>query len=264
MPRTRVNGIDMYYEVHGAGEPLLMIAGLGGDARGYAPVLPALAERYKVVLFDNRGAGQTEKPEEPYSVPMFAADTVGLLDALDIDRAHIIGGSMGGIIAQEVAINYPDRVKSLVLISTTARVDNLMRAITESWRIAAENLDRKLLAKFMLPWGFSPEFYENHAAELEMAEAMLVENPQPLYAFLNQLNATMNYDATDRLSRISAPTLVMVAREDILTPLRFAHVLCGAIPRAKLVVLPRGGHGAFIAEAPAEGVAAILEFLGSL
>ncbi|MCL5265776.1 MAG: alpha/beta hydrolase [Chloroflexi bacterium] len=263
MPKIRANGIDIYYEVYGAGEPLMLIMGLGADCRQWAFVLPALAQKYKVIVFDNRGAGQTDKPETPYSIPLFASDTAALLDALDIDKAHILGASMGGMIAQELAISHPERAQSLILACTFAKPDNMSRAILTTWRMVAERLGPQGLVKTMFPWGFTADFYENHAAELEMAEGLFLGNPQPLHAFLNQCDACLNHDTTARLPQISVPTLVMVAREDILTPPRLANVLYQSIPGAKLAVLESGGH-VFLAEAPDKAAAAILEFLGSL
>ncbi|HLH62615.1 MAG TPA: alpha/beta hydrolase [Ktedonobacteraceae bacterium] len=130
MPTVRVNDIDMYYEIHGAGEPLVLIAGLNSDHAMYRGVLPQLAAKYRVIAFDNRGVGQTDKPDIPYSIEMMANDTAGLLQALDITRAHILGTSMGGRIAVALTLKHPDLVKSLILVSTVMT----MKGIPQTWR----------------------------------------------------------------------------------------------------------------------------------
>ena len=134
MPKVRVNGIELHYEESGSGDPLLMIMGFGGDHQAWAFQVPAFAEGYRVITFDNRGAGQSEGPDVAYSTRMMADDAVGLLDVLRIERAHVLGVSMGGMIAQEVALNHPRRVRSLQLHCTYARPDQYMLALMEAWR----------------------------------------------------------------------------------------------------------------------------------
>ncbi|MCK4963645.1 MAG: alpha/beta fold hydrolase, partial [Dehalococcoidia bacterium] len=120
MPTTKVGDINMYYEVHGEGEPLLLIMGLGSDLTSWIFQIPEFSKKYQVIAFDNRGVGRTDAPDVPYSTAMMADDTTGLLDALGIEKAHVLGLSMGGFIAQELAVKYPQRVKSLVLAATAA------------------------------------------------------------------------------------------------------------------------------------------------
>ena len=120
MPKVKVNGIDIYYEEHGSGEPVVMIGGLGADTTLWSKQVPAFSERFRVVVFDNRGSGQSDKPDKPYSIPMFAADTVGLMQALGIERAHVVGASLGGLVAQELVLTHPEMVDRLVLVCTTS------------------------------------------------------------------------------------------------------------------------------------------------
>lgn len=121
MPTVNANNIAIYYEIHGAGEPLMLISGLNSDHTLYRGIVPQLAERYQVIVFDNRGVGQTEKPDIPYSIEMMAEDTAGLLSVLGIERAHILGASMGGRIAVALALQHPELVESLILVSTGVR-----------------------------------------------------------------------------------------------------------------------------------------------
>jgi 3-oxoadipate enol-lactonase len=122
MPTIRVNDIDMYYEIHGEGEPVVLIAGLNSDHTLYTAIIPKLAERYQVVAFDNRGVGRSDKPDIPYSIDMMADDTAGLLNTLGIQQAHILGTSLGGRIAASLALRYPSQIKSLILVSTVLKM----------------------------------------------------------------------------------------------------------------------------------------------
>src|SRR5271168_1691355 len=132
MPTVRVNDIEMHYEIHGKGTPLVHSGGLAGDARAWTRQIEHLARHYQVLAFDNRGTGRTSCPDMPYSTRLFATDTVGLMDAIGIKRAHICGISMGGCIVQEVAINHPDRVISLIINCSFAKFDRYGARITEN------------------------------------------------------------------------------------------------------------------------------------
>ena len=213
MPTVEVNGIRIYYEAHGKGEPLVIIAGLSIDLTALEGVVSQLSERYRVIAFDNRGTGRSDKPDIPYSVEMMADDTAGLLDALKVARAHIMGISLGGRIAITLTLKRPELVKSLILVSTAAKVPN--------------TLSRRLL--FLL---------------LEIPRrvgALSKKYPQPYYAYLRQRKASQNYDPTDRLHEIRAPTLVLHATKDRLVPYKLAENMHAEIVGSKMVTF-KGGH----------------------
>jgi pimeloyl-ACP methyl ester carboxylesterase len=214
VPTAQVNGIGIYYEVHGSGDPLVLIGGLGADLSLAAPLTGWLAGRYRVVAFDNRGAGRTDKPDEPYSIELMAVDTLGLLDLLGIGRAHLFGISMGGRIALEIALSQPDRVGKLVLVSTSA---------------AGFGKVQMPLAKRLL----------------HRVPGLRGRYPQPAYAHLRQRQASVSYDATGRLGGVRAPALVLHGREDRSIPLPMAKELQAGIPGAQLVVFD-GGHMFFM------------------
>src|SRR5581483_8431240 len=134
MPTARVNDIAMYYVEAGAGEPLVLVMGLGGDHLAWGFQLRPFAERYRVIAFDNRGAGRTDAPDVPYTTPLMASDTLALMDTLGIERAHVLGVSMGGMIAQEMALAAPERIHTLHLACTLARPDTYLRALLDAWR----------------------------------------------------------------------------------------------------------------------------------
>ena len=213
MPTVKVNGIKLYYEVHGTGEALVIIAGLSMDLTALEGIVSQLSQRYHVIVFDNRGAGRSGKPDIPYSIEMMADDTAGLLDALEIARAHVIGVSLGGRIAIALTLKHPELVKSLILVSTTAKVPNA--------------LCRRLL--FLL---------------LEIPRrvgALGKKYPQPYYAYLRQRRASQNYDATDRLHEILAPTLILHAKNDRLVPYEWAEDMHANIADSKMITF-KGGH----------------------
>jgi pimeloyl-ACP methyl ester carboxylesterase len=181
MPTVSANGIDIYYEVHGEGEPLVLLAGLNSDHHLYRSIVPQLAARYQVLIFDNRGVGQTDKPDIPYSMEMMADDTAGLLEAVGIRDANILGTSMGGRIAVALALRHRELVKRLILVSTA------MRPAPKTWR-------RRLI-------------------ELEL-RIPFIRGRHPLYAAKRQLEASRNFDYTDRLGEINVPTLILHGRSD--------------------------------------------------
>jgi 3-oxoadipate enol-lactonase len=265
MAMTSVNGLEMFYKWHGdAGEPLVLIAGLGGHSGSFAFQIPALSERFRVLRFDNRGAGRTSAPDEPYSMRQMAADTAALLDTLGVERAHMLGVSMGGMIAQELAINHPAKVDRLVLACTRARPTGARRMAAEVQRVTRlAALGPAEREAYGMPWGRTATFMQDQA-RVDAAIALAAKDPYPMqaHAYIRQLDATMAHDTLDRLHRIEAETLVLVGAEDILTPPWESEALVERIPKATLEVLPRGGHG-FVAEYADEFNAAVMAFLMS-
>ncbi len=213
MPLVTVNSIQMYYEIHGDGEPLVLIGGLANDASDYARMTPELSQRYKVITFDNRGVGRSEKPDTPYTIEMMADDVAGLLAALGVERTHILGVSMGGRIAIALTLKHPKLAQSLILVSTFAR------RLPLTWR-----------RRFML---------DNPV--MRVLRAMGTKYPQPQYAFLRQLQASRDYDASDRLHEIRIPTLILHGRNDHTAPFALAEAMRDGIPGAQLIAF-NGGH----------------------
>lgn len=206
VPTVSVDGLKMYYELAGAGPQLVLVAGLGLDLSECGQLIDALAPHYRVLAFDNRGAGRTDKPDEPYSVTQMAADTAGLMKALGIERAHVVGMSLGGRIALDLALEYPERVRSLILVSTSARVQR-------RWPIGLLGLVSLI---------FRGRY------------------PQPRYAFRRQRAASIDYDRTGDLSELRVPTLVVHGRRDHIVPYRLAEDMAAAIPGARLELVESG------------------------
>ena len=228
MPIIRANNIDMYYEIRGEGEPVVLIAGLNSDHTMYRGFFPQLAASYQVIIFDNRGVGQTDKPDIPYSIEMMADDTAGLLNALGIEQAHILGTSMGGRIAAALALQHPQLVKSLILVSTVMT----MKGIRTTW-------SRRLIV-------------------LELKIPM-IRGPHPYYAAIRQLEASRNYDCMDRLSEIQVPTLILHGDKDKLAPYWLVKAMHAGIKNSIMITL-HGGHLLFIVK-QRECIEAIIDFL---
>jgi pimeloyl-ACP methyl ester carboxylesterase len=213
VPTVDVNGLRMYYEMRGDGPPLVLILGLAADVAEFSRVIDALAEHFRVLAFDNRGAGRTDKPDEPYTVEMMADDTIGLMSATGVERAHVVAISLGGRIAIELASRRPDLVDRLALVSTAAKVrHNLRRGFVMGVlsRVLTAGRDR-----------------------------------QPRYAFGRQLDASGSYDGTAKLASIKAPTKVFHGRADRTAPYDLAVAMRDGIPGASMETF-RGGHLFFL------------------
>jgi len=262
MPLAQIEAGDLYYEVDGEGPPLLLIAGFSGNTTGWLPVQPALAEHFRLIMFDNRGAGRSCVPPGPYTIAQMADDARQLLDHLGVDRAHVMGSSMGGMIAQEFALLYPERVDKLILNVTLSHPIPVLMQFLEAniWAIE-QGMPPAQRMFWVLPWMASPAIMTDHEKVEQTLDVMLANPyPAPDAGMIAQAQAIMEHDTRSRLGQITAPTLVLSAAEDILTPAAGGRELAEAIPGAQFVVLPKGAH-VTAAEYPAEVSSALLEFL---
>ncbi len=264
MPKVRANGIEIFYEETGAGEPLLLIAGFACDHANWRKMTPLLASSNRLITFDNRGVGRSSSPETTYSIHQMAEDAAGLLDAIGLSRVHVAGHSMGGQIAVELALNHPKRVKSLMLLSSCAKIDRRGKAVIESWGDLPRLVDPVTGIRLSLPWVYTSRFYETPGAIDNVIQEML-SNPFPPSpsGIYQQSRAITGYDAVARLRGIECPTLVVVGDEDILGGLPFSQQLAHGIQDAKLLVLEKAGHG-LLTESPEATSAAMRDFLSSL
>ncbi len=264
MPKARVRDVNLHYDVRGAGDPIVMIMGLGASSAAWDPrLVEDLARSFSVVTFDNRGTGQSDKPDIPYSLEMFADDTAGLMDTLGLRRAHIFGVSMGGMIAQEFALRHPGRLQTLTLGCTTAGGAHAVPPPPESLAILTaprEGVPADEIIRRGWPLGYTPEYIRDHRDELEAAIPRLLEHPTPPYAFKRQLEATYTLKTWDRLPQIKAPTLVITGARDVLIPSRNSELLAQRIPGARLHLIANAGH-AFMGQARAEFVRVFVPFL---
>ncbi|HSZ36816.1 MAG TPA: alpha/beta fold hydrolase [Acidimicrobiales bacterium] len=215
MPSVRVNDIELYYEVHGDGSPLLLIPGLGVDVRFFARIIDGLATSCSVVAFDPRGAGRSDKPDIPYSIDGMAEDAAALLDHLDIERATVLGCSMGGRTALMLALDHRGRVDRLVLAASSAYVPT-DRLFTRRWLVM------DVLSHIPVPKSI---------------------DPQPRYAWKRQRQASGGFDCSSRLGEIDVPTLVVHATDDHIVPFALGQRMAREIPGARLVTVSRWTSG---------------------
>lgn len=244
MSIIKANNIDIYYEVHGQGEPLILIAGLSKDSPAWFLQLEAFSQHFQVIVFDNRGVGRTEAPDSPYSTQMMADDVIALMEVLNIPTANILGHSMGGCIAQNIAIQHPQKVKRLILLDTFAEVFGITRYVLElAVELQEKNLPLDLRMKIQLPWSFSDHFLGKPENITFVLNAVL-NNPYPQkpYALLHQINACKKHNTKNALTKISVPTLIMEGAEDRLTPAPCAQELIARIPQTQHIVIPQAGH----------------------
>lgn len=261
MPKVNVNGIDLFYDIKGVGEPLLLIAGFLCDHTYWSLLTPSLVKQYQVIRLDNRGMGQSSAPEDSYSIQEMANDAAALLDYLKIDKVHLAGHSMGGQIAQELTLAYPEKVKSLILLSSLAKGDVRFNSIIETWGELPQILDLKLYEQVVLPWIFTEEFYALPGMiEIIIEIAVNYRFPPSPAQLYHHSRAIVKCNTTDRLKNIHCPTLVLVGKQDILTPVHYSQQLAQNIPHAQLCVIDAGGHG-FLVESPDIVASAMLKFL---
>ncbi len=263
MPAVKVGDINIYYESLGPGEPLLLINGLGAYSAHWTSLIPALSQEYRVITFDNRGTGQSDKPDIPYTMQMMADDAKGLLDAIGVNKAHVFGISMGGMIAQEFALNHPDKLISLVLGCTncggTKRILSSQEALAFLFGESAE-LSVEERARQTAPWLWTKEFIDNNPEAVELYVAITTKHPTPIHGYVCQGKAIMTHDTYERLPQITAPTLVITGDIDRLIPVDNSRLLASRIPNAELVILENAGHG-FTVDARTEATRVILDFL---
>lgn len=257
-----VDGVRLWVEEEGTGVPLLLIPGLGVGTWLWAAGRERLAEHFRLVMPELRGSGRSDKPDERYTVSRFAEDLIGILDALKIERAHVLGASMGGFVAQLLAATWPERVDRLVLAATAVGGQNqigpsgdvLARTIRPRGRTRRERLEDTYAL------GFTDAFREAHPERLDAITEWRMEHPQPEVAYYRQLLAGNAYDGADIAPRIQAPTLVCVGEDDPVVPPDNAEALRALIPDTRVEKFP-GRHLFFIESADAFGqtVTAFLE-----
>lgn len=244
MPTVTVRDLPIFYRETGAGEPVLLLQGLGVDHRGWGLQVAALSPWFRCITPDNRDVGRSGRAAGPYTVADLAADAAGLLDALDVAHAHVVGISMGGAVAQELALSCPERVRSLALIATYCSGDPRGTALFQGWRLMRERLSPAEYFRATYPWVFTvgdylrPGFVEGMVERA--ATDPYLQEPE---AWARQMAAATSFHSEDRLGRIAAPTLLLFGEADLLTPLRFARAMQERIPQAELVVIPEAGHG---------------------
>jgi pimeloyl-ACP methyl ester carboxylesterase len=252
----------MHYESVGEGDPVVLVTGYGADLLAWALQAPELSQSYKVYMIDTRGVGDTDKPDGPYTIKMMAGDVAGFFDAVGIERAHLVGHSMGGMIAQRFALDYPEKLRSLTLASTTCRPPKGAELMLMLWTDIIEKLGNEAFVNNVIAWCFTHDFIDKQYDALMMMRQMMLahfaEKPLLPGPFRSQCAAITSFDVADEINSIKVPTMVLVGREDILTPPKFSEKIASRIPGSTLNVID-GGH-AYNQEVPSIFNQALLDF----
>jgi 3-oxoadipate enol-lactonase len=240
---AEVNGQRLYYEVHGEGEPLVLVMGLGGDLVAWARQIPEFAKRYRVIAIENRDVGRSSYADGPYEIADMADDTLAVLDELGVDDFHLLGVSMGGAISQQIALRAPERVRTLTLCVTWGGNgpygEARARLLGEQYR----RMSREEQVDYLMLLTMSEEFYRDPRA-VTWLRGMILNNPHPqeTEGFVRQLDACGRHDVRDRLGELSMPTHVVGAEHDVMVPPWKSTELAELIPGARLTMIERGAH----------------------
>jgi len=261
VPHADVNGQRLYYEVHGEGEPLLCVMGLAANSLAWALQVPAFSERYKTVVFDNRDVGQSSMAEGEYEIADMAADTLVLADHLGLETFHLLGVSMGGAIAQRIALDAPERIRTLTIAVSFASGGAYARKLSEVWSARVATMSREQKVDELMLLVHSEGFFENAGGVEFIRNVMLSDpNPQPADAFARQLSASSRHDARDELGTLSMPVHVIGAEHDILVPVWKSREIAELIPGSKFTQIDTSPHGVQVERAE-DFNRAVLDFI---
>ena len=260
MPKINIGDAELYYESHGEGEPLLLVPGLGGVGAYWKPNLPALSAKYRVIIHDHRGTGQSTHSRIQYSVDQMTDDLVRLMDRLKIERANLVGHSTGGAIGQTLALKHPQRLKSMVLFATWDKADFFFRHLFSVRRDLLTKVGKEAYVKGATLFLYPPWWIRKNEKMIAEREALTVQSFPPVEVVASRIDAIVAFDRSADAGKIRIPTLVLCAKDDAITPAYFSEDLARKIPGAKLQILPDGGHCAS-ESVPDEFNAAVLDFL---
>jgi 3-oxoadipate enol-lactonase len=239
------DGTRIHYEVTGksGATPVLMIQGLGASKNAWNLQRIAMATRFRIISFDNRGAGRSDKPTEPFTLEQMADDALAVLDAAGIETAHVVGASMGGVISQIVAVKFSHRVRSLTLVCTACRNHPWRQELLQSWAKTAADKGMIEVGKEAAQWVMSPRSFRRLVPAFTWMGPLAALRPR--HSFVSQIDAILNTreDLVDQLSTITAPTMVIVGNQDILTPRGDSEEIAERIPNSELVVISGAAHG---------------------
>jgi len=253
MPWTDAPGFRMRYEIHGTGDPLLLVNGLGSDLTEWLHQIPAFSVRYRVIVFDNRGAGESESPPGPYTTAQMADDAAALLDRIRVARAHLLGVSLGGMIAQQIALRHPAKVDRVVLACTAPGGTLSVRPSPEALAAFARDPSADLEAQIRrtIPYLYTERYCREMPEEVEAFVRRRLAVPADPEGAAAQLSAAIGHDAGGGLAEIAAPTLVITGAADLLVPPENSKRIAERIPGSRLVLLPGAPHRLFAENAEA-------------
>ncbi len=259
MPISKVNGIDIYYEIHGEGEPVIFGNGVFQNTSGWVNQLPVFSKEFQVILYDMRGQGQSGKPDEPYSFEIHVEDQKALLDHLGISKVHHVGISYGAELGLVFALKYPDMLKSLIVCSAVSHVGPLLHKMVQLWRYACALADPDMFYFATLPLNFSETFLREQTTVLEQARERYVDLDFP--PLVRLIDAFLKLNITDQLPQIKIPTCVIAGEKDILKPANpYSKLIHDSVPNSEMVIIRESGH-AVMFDKPEEFNSIVLGFL---
>ncbi len=259
MPIAKLPGLKMNYEIRGIGRPLILIMGLGSDHNGWKPHVCEFEKHFQCILVDNRGAGLTDSPKGPYTCETMARDVLALMDHMGIESAYVNGCSMGGAIAQEMAILAPSRVSKLVLTASFPKMDTYAKRLCDNFENAYQSMSLnqfQMLANYEI---YSREYFNAHEQEIQETEQML-STGMLREAYSSQVAALKTFDTLGRLSLITADTLIYAAEQDGFVSEEMVRRMAAEIPKSELIVVKGKGH-AFHFEIAQEYNKTVTDFL---
>lgn len=257
MPIAHPNDVDIYYDEQGAGDPVILIPGLGGVGLGWGPQIPLFAEKFRTIVPDHRGVGKSGKPGTGYTIAQHASDMAGLLRVLQAAPAHVIGVSTGGAIAQVMAIEHPDTVRSLVLVASWGKTDARFRRLFEIRKAVLQQIGPEAAMQLTFLILYSPSYYRDH---WEPFVRQLKANPPDPSISAKRIDMILAHDILDQLKRIHQPTCIVVGDMDVVTPVYLSEELKRHIPQSELNVISGAGHSVY-AEKPEEFFKTVQTFL---
>jgi len=259
MPRTSVRDIEVNYQEEGTGFPLVLAHGLNGDCTGWAPVMPEFAKHYRTIAPDVRGHGGSGKPDIPYSIQQFSEDLFELFGKVGIEQAHLLGLSMGGAIAQQFALDHPERIRSLVLVSTFSYIDPMAHEAFLRLKKSLATGGYPAFFDEVIKLAFTPSFIAANAASIAELKEKRIKINSPI-AIGRATEACMAFNLKEEISRISLPTLVLSGRKDVFTPIHLAEQIHRSIKGSEWKIMEEVGHNLYI-ERPAQMAPIVLDFL---
>jgi aminoacrylate hydrolase len=242
MPRVAVGGGEIHYEEAGRGHPLVFVSGLSGTARAWQPQIAPFSQHFRVITYDQRGTGTSDKLQREFSVDGMTGELIGLLDALGIATAHLVGQSTGGAIGQTAAIEYPERIARMAIYSTWTHCDPWFRRLFQARRMMYEQCGPELHGRLHPLWLYSPDYVNGHDAEIEEERLKALGTAPPVACSIGRIDAILAFDRRAQLDRIKAPTLVVGSSDDYITPSYHALALHKAIRGSQLEMFDGGGH----------------------
>jgi len=266
MPNVNIDGFELYYEIHGEGVPLTMIMGLGANSEWWEEdLINRLKNHFKVILFDNRGTGRSEDPGEDFTLKMLADDVAKMLENLGINKTNLLGISMGGMIAQEIALNYPEKIMKLVLCSTYCGGSKSVQPSPEIVKILSKPREGRPIEEIideMVDLLYTSEFISNNPDKINEARKNMRKYPISNENYQRQGKAIFSHNTCRKLKNIEIPTLIMHGKKDRLLPPKNGEILHGFIPNSELAMFENTAHALF-AQEPDRVIPKAIDFLES-